>query len=378
MNWKPFFLRQNRNVAALLIVLLWLVQCPASLAQSSPGRHSFYQEKAARHASAADTVRLYFDRAGSLYPMPGYLPDNKFDEQQYKQLLTMWYYDPAHRPQLDALSKQCGVANFAVGANWWDHWWKIQQALAQRAAAQLDRLTGSSRPTRRPLITLIHGFNTRADEEPYDTTRNVLRREPALRSAVWLEVYWDGLHKPLRIFTHSSGAIVASQALWNSTPVAKDDQQLLWLASHIPTPTNADVRAGMIVPAMTPLAYMGYEKGTTGTPDNPASCRVVVTKPRYHIVLGQNARDYAVTKQGRAANLEGVTTLGCWESAFDLARQNCHDCDLKRVEFSRVKSGPSPPPFSHRFLGKDLEKHAWGLYWLRHPQDREFLDLVLK
>lgn len=372
--------------------------------------HSFYELTARSRPTAADTVRLYLDRMGSIYPPAAYLPDATLRDKKYKQTLTLWYYDPAHRPQLQALSAFCGVpcpAGVLAGryADAQGHWWKIQDVLARRAAQETDQRTGGTRP----LAMMIHGYNNSDTELPFLATRNMLRTQVALRNAVWMEVRWDGLHKPtpvfiwgaaqlngryagiglrrvlcrtqpstpVRVFTHSSGAFVAYQALWNSSPVNGENaaEDIPSACSLVPTPTHADIRVGSIVPATTPLVFLGFNCRTTGNPDMPDACQRAITGPRYRIVAGQNRRDEAVTKYGVAPGAFGATHFGSDSAAFVQANTNCGG-GLIRVDFVQATGrNPSPCPFG---MGKKglLEKHDWGLYWQRQ-QSSDFLHKVL-
>lgn len=397
------------QVSLLLLIVLRLGMPTHAVAQLSarPKYHSYYHALALDRPTAADTVRLYIDRLGSIYPPAPYLPDASFKARKYKQALDEWFYAPKHKAQLSALEKYCGVAPLLASNGRAQHWEQIQDTLATRTARYLNQATRpAGQPGRRPLVALIHGFNNSEVETPFTGTYPALLHEPKLARAVWLEVRWDGLHKrvpvgiwgaaqlngryaglalrevlcrtapdtPIRMFTHSSGAIVASQALWNSqagrAEQLKDDIRDLY--QQIPTPTHPDIRVGMIVPAVPPDVFYNYPRRTVGLPSRPAQCQPG-TGPAYRVVLGQNARDFAVSKGGIAAGGFGVTTLGCEETAFLLARDSCR-CGLQKVEFSQASGGtPSPPPYG---VGKKLEQHDWALYW-RRPQSRDFLRLVL-
>ncbi|MGI4822637.1 MAG: hypothetical protein ACRYFV_15615 [Janthinobacterium lividum] len=402
----------------VLVTTLWLglshtatvdAQIFNGLVIIQPKRHSFYEELAVKKPSQADTIRLYIDRLGSIYPPAPYLPDKTFEKIKYIEALDEWYYAPKQQQQLIDLSKYCGFEAVTSVEARAKHWDRIQDTLAVRMARAINVVTSKpSSANRRTLLVLIHGYNNAATESPFAATRSILRAQPALSKAVWLEVRWDGLHQPLpfqiwpaaqlngryagialrevlwqtdpatplRIFTHSSGAIVASQALWNSRAGrVEDSDDIRKMYEEIPTPTHGDVRVGMIVPATPPDVFYDFQRRTVAASGQPAHY-LPGTEPQYRVVLGQNARDFAVSKGGLLAGSYGVTTLGCKEWAFEQARDSCH-CGLQKVEFSQASgSNPSPPPYGLG-PGKKLEQHDWGLYWKR-PQSKEFLRKVLE
>jgi hypothetical protein len=372
--------------------------------------HSFYEQVAKVRPTTKDTVRLYLDRMGNIYPPKEFLPDSTFRQRKYYQVLTSWYYDPTHRAQLRALSAFCGVPYSAqsTAGNYCypeGHWWKIQDALARRVAHETDQRTKG----KRPLVMLVHGYNNSDTDMPFLATRNVLRQQEKLKDAVWMEVRWDGLHKPtpvfiwgaaqlngryagigvrrvlcrtlpttpVRIFTHSSGAFVVYQALWNSSPLMNEDphSDILCACNMVPTPTHLDIRVGSMAPATTPFVFRSYFSRTVGNPDKPTECQLATTGPRYRIVAGQNQRDVAVTKYGKAAGRFGATNFGSDSLAFVQANGYCSNC-VERIDFVQARGkNPSPAPYG---LGRKglLEEHDWGLYWQR-PQHVDFLNKVL-
>lgn len=363
------------------------------------------------------TLRLYLDSGGNIYPAAVYLPDNPKTIRWPGKNVTntecdlQWYFDrAANQAVRDRLFAQYRVAK--PGKPHTDYgydnvaWDRLRSAMAKEEAALIDRATEKGK---KPLVILVHGFNV-ADYEHavatpcgkadaprkrayYDEIQGaLLAQRPALKEAVWLEVYWDGFqntplkiwgaaqasaryaglalrevlnhtdtHTALRVFTHSAGGLVISQALWNND--AFEDgayaAQVRGMMKAIPTPAHPDVRIGMVVPALSPEAFSYYQLRT------PAA-----NQPAYRIVVGQNRKDFAVNKGPAGCHKAGDTCMGVDKGSFEYARQKLVALkqDMQWVDFCVTpRGGKVPAKYLHKVVGLPFEEHDWRLYFERQP-----------
>jgi hypothetical protein len=253
-------------------------------------------------------------------------------------------------------------------------WCQVQQALVQRRIQALNAKLRTSAAGTRPLVVLIHGFNVGSDAHIvhgqqaglYDQVRAALREiaPDKFRNAIFLEVFWDGLQKPtpvgiwggaqlnaryaglrlrqliagtdittpIRVFTHSSGAIVATHAFWNVNAPYPDPTTYLnrlmnRLYNERATPLHPDVRLGLLVPATAGLAFKDHNSRTQPswylvqqdlvTARHLDSLLVPAPTPVRHTIVGSNKRDYALNKAGIVSPYRmGVTSLGCVPADF--------------------------------------------------------------
>jgi hypothetical protein len=120
------------------------------------------------------------------------------------------------------------------------------------------------------------------------------------------------VHLPITIVTHSLGARLAAEALFNNTgrqDYQKNDTALkIAELRKIPTPT-VEVRLGIIAPATPgPQTFGGFNKRS---PENINANQNNVTR----IVIGYDPFDFANNKDPfriiSFARVDGYTTLGC-------------------------------------------------------------------
>lgn len=396
-----------------------------------------------RNAPADGILRLYLDSGGDIYPPANFLPASndglrQVDNLPNQQADLQWYFDrnPAVRKQLFAahgLREPIGPnPPFDYDNVAWD---ALRREMARRFAHAIDSATANGT---KPLLVLIHGFNVAdtahttqgdcATRPPakvraaayYPTIRRLLiAQRPELAAATWLEVYWDGFQEaplriwgaaqlsaryaglgvrevlrqiqpttPVRVFTHSAGGIVITQALWNSDPVTKrgakllEEKQLLGMLATIPTPALPDLRVGMLVPALTSEAFSFYNERTF------ASATATKPVPDYRIVVGQNRRDFAVNKGPLGSEAAGATSMGARAAAYEYAKEKCACAGLRPpVDFCvTTASGEVPDRFKHPIGPLVYEEHDWRLYFERRkpgaaadapPIMRDFLAQVL-
>ncbi len=312
---------------------------------------------------AVERIGIYFDRDGSLYPTEGPVV-NKKDLNKDTGYLLAYYLDGSYPLQETAEFKETMQANGLVATGDMEKDWPAMQQTLRRAAGsdiskRLDALDSTA-----TLVVLIHGFNNTADEavSSYQVVEHKLK-ELKLPAAphLFLEVYWDGRYgqvpafftysqanakfvglslreilggisnkHPVRILTHSLGAVVAANALWNVTTTMDKSPQKIRKHQHDPadvwfwqqlnqqngysfrqvfqevpsykTPTHSDLRLAMLAPATPGQTFTDYLQRT---PQQPGS------KGGYKkIIIGANKDDEVLTRFHTELPLLGATTLG--------------------------------------------------------------------
>src|SRR5262249_1022266 len=107
---------------------------------------------------------------------------------------------------------------------------------------------------------------------------------------------------PVRVLTHSRGAVVICSALWN-TPMRgtlEEDRRYRDAQAACPPPSMPMLRVGMLAPAMTAADF---------------ECIEASAVPHDRIILGINPDDAAL----QAGGLSGIagTSVGCCPEIFD-------------------------------------------------------------
>jgi hypothetical protein len=350
----------------------------------------------------SDTVRsaaVFFDRDGNIYPQASFPMDSvRLARETYNRLVE--YFRPTTREgrwAWNALRAAYPVSLRDTSFN--ALWVATQDAMADDIALQVRRIAQG----RAPLVILIHGFNNTAAEarEVYGDADSLIRG--AQPDAPRLEVYWDGLsgqgtkrgdvaawggaqHNsyfvglglrrilnrldtalPVRVLTHSSGAIVITNALWNVE--AKLDTRsrnptfLQEIAQYrrnrddstrFPTPISSDLRIAMIAPAMPGLTFADFATRTPASHSTVSPSRVIV---------GLNDRDEVIRKYVGLETIFGSTSLGARTSEFS-----------RWVIPAMNRPGEQPRAFCVDFAD-DSRKHAWTVY-LRRAAMRDLLALL--
>ncbi|MES2621352.1 MAG: hypothetical protein V4615_10930 [Bacteroidota bacterium] len=316
-------------------------------------------------AQNTNVVRVYFDKWGNLYPDPAIgIPYKDFFDP-YKTLNTFKHsadcgnlerFYLIQKDQLDGLVKHYELQT--IPANDTQKFYAVQSIIVKRYVDSLSRLLNAGGD--KTLVVLIHGFN---DPDPTGEFQQMRAKLKSLNidkgQTVYLEVYWDGLtanqgfppasgiwgraqrnsayvslgvrdilqrlpyDTKIRIITHSLGASVGTGALFNTVSKwnKKDADMITYKKKsnkhwdyrdsvrNIPAPSQADIRLGMLAPAIpggSTFKDFANRGATTVTAANNTITRVIV---------GFNRNDYAVTKRvGNSdylASKAGSTTLGC-------------------------------------------------------------------
>ncbi|WP_400193048.1 hypothetical protein [Hymenobacter sp. B81] len=393
--------------------LLKLLLAAASLAvflgsckaHRNPRRHVTFAQLKSAAQPAARTIRLYLDARGDLYPDEQLPTDAALRRNSSSFFLSDYYLQEANRPQLLALCRRYGVPTPAAPSDDDSAWQQVQTRLVEQHTQALNTLLASS--AGRPLVILIHGFNVRATSHTaqgttpglYDAVRGAMTAAApaAFANAVFLEVFWDGLQKdlpvgiwaaaqlnaryagvrlrqvvagtapttPIRVFTHSSGAIVATHTFWNVTSpytgsgVASIAEFQRLYRAH-PTPTHPDVRLGLLVPATTGNAFFGTNPEII---DYLERTPPTAAPPTRHVTIGMNERDYALNKAGLSPPSKfGTTTLGCRPWDYKRVEDAIGSANLDSVHFWYPKNGKPLQRESSGFRSARYEAHGWETY----------------
>jgi len=311
-----------------------------------------------------NATAFYMDRHGDLYP-PGAVsldvshfinvrngprPYVSPGSAEFASLKSLYRWKSGRAPGVDAdWPKLLANAGVTASGDFDADWAAVQAALRRREAQRISAL-GSGYDD---VVLLIHGYNNdhagaQAWYEKAETSfRNAAAREGRL-------MYWDGLKgrtplfiwdnaqyngylvglelrrvlaevegdTPLRVFTHSSGAYVITNALGDASAGAQFDampavyhQRSAGSAPGYAPPTQLqDLRVAMLVPAQPTIAFRNYFRNAdTGQPD-PAKRAMVPQR----LILGLSKRDAATNKYG---------VIPCaWKGATCMAvkiRQSC-------------------------------------------------------
>ncbi|WP_407353360.1 hypothetical protein [Luteimonas sp. R10] len=289
---------------------------------------------------SADGLAFHMDRAGDLYP-PGNVPVNtaamlngddkrpavNLADPEFAGLKGLYRWESARNsPNWQALVRHAGITpsrDFDLD------WLLIQQALR---GAVVDRIDALQAPD---VVLAIHGFNNTHAESIgwYQLFEADLRRRNP--RAEFVRMYWDGLsygkgpgiwgeaqyngpgvgHQlrrilnrlrpdlPLRVFTHSSGAFVLSNALGDGTGgFDPDDLSDAFMARAGGAPGYEypsqleDLRIAMLVPAAPLSTFANFRQGERGA--------IPV-----RVILGTSRKDSATSKFWARCRWSGDTCM---------------------------------------------------------------------
>jgi hypothetical protein len=292
-------------VVLLALVTFWLAGCGAL---SSNVTHYGRAEKSSlepSHDSVSQhphqVLRVYMDRVGDLYPLRGWSKGDETAIFPHDQTVdgvgraaTLWhtFAGPPEKPGGRAAERPCGdrvtvkpktdfwqrildIEGMRVSAPTSEHhsqshdaarrvWAELQGRIRVQVAQKVDRATRMPSGQRRPLLVLVHGFNTGDPDQAFKDWLAVIQEQSpgSLGDVVVLQIGWDGLEGrvpgagalvwssaqynfplvgqsvrklfnafgPLarkldvRILTHSSGGPVVAHALWDASDAEGRDQ----------------------------------------------------------------------------------------------------------------------------------------------------------
>lgn len=343
-----------------------------------------------------EAVAFYMDRYGDLYPPAavsldvfhfinvrnGPRPYVASGTPEFASLKSLYAWKAGRPPGVDAdwpnLLAHAGVmasGDFEVD------WAAVQAVLRGREARRISALGREFDD----VVLLIHGYNNdHADALAwYGNVESNFRSEGARygRRVAFVRMYWDGLKgrtplfiwdnaqyngylvglelrrllaevagdTPLRVFTHSSGAYVITNALGDASAGAQlgampdiyHRRSAGAVVLYAPPMQLRDLRVAMLVPAQPTIAFRNYFRNAdTGQPD-PAKRALVPQR----LILGLSKRDAATNKYGVIpCGRKGATCMAV--KIRQSCRQVAEDLDI------------APP----RLLAVDFVKQG-----IRHP-----------
>lgn len=319
--------------------------------------------------ASEDATAFYMDRYGDLYP-PGAVSLDVFHfinvrngprpyvsphTPEFASLKALYRWKSGRARDVDAdwrnLLAHAGVmasGDFEVD------WAAVQVVLRGREARRISALGREFDD----VVLLIHGYNNDHEDARawYGRVESNFRDEGSRygRRVAFVRMYWDGLKgktplfiwdnaqyngylvglelrrllasvegdTPLRVFTHSSGAYVITNALGDASagaqlgamPEIYHRRSAGAVALYAPPMQLRDLRVAMLVPAQPTIAFRHYFRNAdTGQPD-PAKRALVPQR----LILGLSKRDAATNKYG---------VIPCaWKGATCMAvkiRQSC-------------------------------------------------------
>lgn len=299
--------------------------------------------------SKDEAVAFYMDRYGDLYP-PAAVPLDVFHfinvrngprpyvspgTPEFASLKSLYAWKAGRAPGTDAdwpnLLTHAGVA---ASGDFEVDWAAVQAVLRGREARRISALGREYDD----VVLLIHGYNNdHADALAwYGNVESNFRSEGTRfgRRVAFVRMYWDGLKgktplfiwdnaqyngylvglelrrllaevagdTPLRVFTHSSGAYVITNALGDASagaqmgkmPETYPDHSAGTAPGYVPPIQLRDLRVAMLVPAQPMNAFQYYLRNASSCPNGPGKCALVPQR----LILGLSKRDFATNKAG--------------------------------------------------------------------------------
>jgi hypothetical protein len=384
----------------LLAPALFILALSASGCAS---RNVTFADSTRFRASEVDVVRAIYDRYGTLYPsrvVP--VPDTALRRNRRgaseRELSVEAYFADARaqgRPAWTALQHEIGL-QIPPTLNQEAMWDTVQGRLRSAIGDEIHRLVRQGNQPPRPLIVLVHGFNSDMDGARawYHIAQDTILKRG--HDPVFLEVYWDGLvagipfgiwrsaqynwglvglelrrllneldpEIPVRVLTHSSGGPLVASTLGNASAVlpARDSVYRRYhelandtVGDYRPPPFR-DFRVGMIVPAAHPGTFSAFDRTALGP---------------NRLIIGINPHDFAIAKIVFCGAL-GSTCLSGRRASF---------CKNVRAVFA---NNANVQPYVFDFSGSEenersllfWDEHAMAVY-LRRDDITPFLDLLL-
>lgn len=328
-------------IRVLVIILLAL----PTLCLAQP-KQVFFDDCMRRNDAAA---AFYMDRYGDLYP-PGDVsldvyhfinvkngprPYVRPGSPDFARLKSLYAWKAKRAPGDDTEWPSLLTYTGVVASGNFDADWAAVQGVLRKGEAQRISALGREYDD---VVLLIHGYNNdHADARTwYDCVESNFRDEGARhgRRVAFVRMYWDGLKgktpffvwdnaqyngylvglelrrllsnvdgdTPLRVFTHSSGAYVITNALGDASAGAQvkkmletyPDRSAGTAPGYAPPTQLRDLRVAMLVPAQPTNAFAHYLLDV-GTGQSDPGKRALVPQ---RLILGLSKRDFATNKVG--------------------------------------------------------------------------------
>lgn len=296
------------------------------------------------------TVRIFLDRWGDVYP--DIAIEKKLFRDQYSVLEDYFRY-------LGNLEQLYNRYHFPYNppANDQDYKYKfnyVQDYLRSTLADSINILAENKK-----LVFLIHGYNNDPDSasKAFSTLRDKIASQDLDEQFQFVELYWDGLKDldklpnsskiwdnaqvsaswagiglrgvlnkiskhNIYVFTHSHGAAVITEALFNVKRFPdkyykkhKDGKELVTFQQLIETPQSNFV-VGMIAPAIPGENVFKNYWERTGEEQTQKS-----NQKNYVFINGFNANDRVVLKPLKLTKYFGSTTFACNREENDKVRR---------------------------------------------------------
>ena len=330
----------------------------------------------------SNTVRVFMDKNGDYYPPGIFINDNTL----YKSggALRDWY-----RQNPGSFDTICTKFGIPAISNINDRVALLNKKICLRFADLLNQQSGKQ------LFMLVHGFRKRAYDKPdlftyLATTDNEILKKTISNMTpgnnnIYIEIYWDACYfKPakalkdegfiifrdqavenannvglalrqfvtdlntrdLNIVTHSLGARVACNILFNLTSAA---------TLYPMIPTDKKVKTCFIAPAIgSGLFENFYQRSRAGLPvPNPDNYEICVAYNRYDYLLRKEGRILGITFSNRGATAFANTSLGC-----------DYNNDIKKLQdmFAAQFRSTKPPLMVDVTAGKSMMNHLVKSY----------------
>jgi hypothetical protein len=369
----------------LLIFFVFPVVIPAFSQQEClyNKRSCLFGERAAEMpAPRSNVIRIFMDKEGYYYP------EMRIKDAELKNScssLKEWY---RQNPQkLDAL---CGQYHISIPGSTEERIEWLNDSVATALSAQINAKAASVKR----VDVLIHGFRKKAYGKKdgistYSTDDNEKfeKELPGNDSVLFLEIYWDGkfitplkayrykglelfekaaipdaeitgLHlrkvigaircRRINIITHSLGAQVGCELLFNASPGLKKEEALYG------TPSQEDIRLCLIEPAIGAGLFDSYYSRTTSYNYR--------AKDNYRLGIVYNENDFVLLKSYHMGIFSilssppdyGDTSLGC----------NYKGCivSLKKLFADNYPHSRFEEPFNFSGLGADHRLYRYSRY----------------
>ena len=302
------------------------------LSQNASAEHNLFHPKPSKKV-----VRLYLDRYGQIYPSNGFKADpnifymrGDFCHSEYGRCRhgdaanLMTYFNYHDEDGFDEVAKAYKVSSFEG----------LQKKLLKEYAKTINSKLRESKSKK--LVFLIHGFDNSFTYWEYIRMREKINEYTGEDDIVYVELYWDALRDQnaaytysraeinslfvgytlrkllanideninLTLLTHSIGASVATQALFNVDKWR--DRYFQYYLDDIgfglPTPKQQNITLAMLAPAIPGVQTFNDINNTSlDENDNENYKRIVVGYSEHDHVNGKGMYSIFASRYGQHA-----------------------------------------------------------------------------
>ncbi|MEI8279470.1 MAG: hypothetical protein WCG87_06875 [Bacteroidota bacterium] len=303
---------------------------------------------------ASNTVRIYMDRLGNVYPTTYSINEDVFYMHGVPcKKRCVKKYDCANLEEYFTKYDIIGMNNLKRDYHATD-FDGVQSELVKTYASEINSRLAKSKSKK--LVMLIHGFNDATPYDAYNLVEDHISDKFGNTDATYLEVYWDGLTGMCRdpkcngiwniattnaawaavtlrkvmakvnnntdvyVITHNLGAGVAARMMfnngWDCCPTSKCQDNPNIVMKKLATPRQRSITLAMLAPAIPGVGTFHNINFTV--PQNSSS--------NYkRVVVGYNEHDRSI-RGGRFSCFCGrrhkATSLGC-NYRNDVASTRC-------------------------------------------------------